>query len=68
MAVDLISLLVFIIIIGILFWAVRQLAGAFNVPQPIVTVIYVLLVIICVLWLLQAFGLSAHLPALRIAR
>ena len=65
---DLISLLLLIIVIGLIFWAVRALAGAFSVPQPIVTVIYVLLVIICVLWLLQAFGLSTHVPPLRLNR
>ena len=65
---DLISLLVFIIIIGIVFWAVRALAGAFSVPQPIVTVIYVLLVVVFVLYLLQAFGMTAHVPPLRLNR
>lgn len=53
-----ISLLVFLIIIGCLFWAVRALAGAFGIPAPVVTVIQVVLVLIAVLWLLQGFGLT----------
>jgi hypothetical protein len=52
-----ISLLVFLIIIGLLFWAVRALSAAFSIPAPISTVIQVVLVVICVLWLLQMFGL-----------
>ena len=63
---DLISLLVFLIIIGVIFWAVRQLAGAFGIPAPIVTVIYVVLVLICVLYLLQVLGLYSGGPTLRV--
>lgn len=53
---DLMSLLVFIIVIGLIFWAVRTLSGAFGIPAPIVSVIYVVLVIFCVMYLLQALG------------
>jgi len=63
---DLISLLVFLIIIGLGFWAVRAIAGAFSIPQPIVTVIYVILVIFCVLFLLQALGLTSGGPLLKL--
>lgn len=34
----LISLLIFLIIVGLVWWAVRALAGAFGIPAPIVTV------------------------------
>ena len=63
---SIVSLLVVLIIIGLLFWAVRAIAAAFGVPAPIVTVIYVLLVLIVVLWLLQAFGLLSGMQPLRI--
>ena len=52
----LIGLLVFLIIIGVIFWAVRTLAGAFGIPPPIVTVIYVILVVIVLITLLQLLG------------
>lgn len=52
-----IGLLVFLIILGVLFWAVRALSVAFGIPAPVVTVIYVLLVVIALLWVLSAFGL-----------
>lgn len=53
---SLLSLLIVLIIIGVLFWAVRALSAAFGIPQPIVTVIYVLLVVFVLIWLLQSLG------------
>jgi hypothetical protein len=50
---DILSLVVFLIIIGLCFWAVNTLSGAFGIPSPVVTVIQVILVIIIVLYLLQ---------------
>lgn len=61
---DLIGLLVFLIIIGLAFWAVRTLSGAFGIPAPIVTVIYVVLVIFVVVYLLQI--LQGGGPVLRL--
>lgn len=63
---DLISLLVFVLIIGLVFWAVNMLAGAFGIPSPIVTVIHVVLVVIVVLYLLQTLGLWSGGPSLRL--
>lgn len=60
---DLISLIVFLIVIGLAFWIVRTLSGAFGIPAPIVTVIYVVLVVIVVLYLLQILGAG---PTLRL--
>jgi hypothetical protein len=59
------GLLVALILIGLLFLAVRTIAAAFGIPQPIVAVIYVVLVILVVVWLLQALGLGG-LPNLRL--
>ena len=58
---NLIGLLVALIIIGVVFWAVRAICAAFSIPPPIVTVIYVLLVIIVLVWVLNAFGLIGGL-------
>jgi phage shock protein PspC (stress-responsive transcriptional regulator) len=43
-----------------------MLSGAFGIPAPIVTVIYVVLVVFIVLYLLQALGLYAGGPSLRL--
>jgi hypothetical protein len=58
---DIFSLLALLIIVGLAFWAVKALSGAFGIPPPIVTVIQVILVVIVVLFLLRAFGLGTNL-------
>jgi uncharacterized membrane protein (DUF2068 family) len=63
---DLVSLLVFLIVIGLVFWAVRTIAGAFAIPASIVTVVHVALVIYAVLWLLESVGLWSGGPSLRL--
>ena len=54
----LISLLVVLILVGLAFWAVRELSGSFGIPAPIVKVIQVLLVVLVVLWILRAVGVG----------
>jgi uncharacterized membrane protein (DUF2068 family) len=63
---DIVSLLVFLIVIGLAFWAVRTIAGAFVVPAAIVTLVHVALVIYAVLWLLESLGLWNGGPSLRL--
>lgn len=63
---DLISLVVVIVVLGLIYWAAHTLAAAFGLPGIIVTLIDVVLVIVFVLYLLQFFGLMAgRVPALR---
>lgn len=54
---SILSLLVFLIVVALIFWAVRAIAAALEIPSPIVQVIYVLLVVLVILYLLQALGL-----------
>lgn len=64
---NLISLLVFLIVIGIAFWAVRAISGAMAIPAPIVVVIQVILVVFALIWLLDATGLmGGNMPGFRI--
>lgn len=49
----LIQLLIGLVVIGLMFWAVSALSGAFGIPAPIVTVIQVVLVIVVVIWLIS---------------
>jgi len=63
---DPIALLVIVIIIGLVFWALGAIAGAFSIPSPIVVVIQVILVMFVVLYLLRAFGLISGGPILRL--
>lgn len=61
---NLLSLIVALIVIGLVFWVIRTLSGAFGIPPPIVTVIYVLFVVLVVFWLLQTTGLLRGGPIL----
>lgn len=63
---SLIGLLVFAIVVGLVWWAVRTLGSAFGVPPPVLAVIYVILVVVCVLYLLQSFGLVNAGPIIRL--
>ena len=53
----LLTLLVALIIIGLVYWCVHAIAGAFGIPAPIVAVLDVVLVIVFILFLLNLFGL-----------
>ncbi len=59
---SIISLVVFLIVIGCVFWAVKALSGAFGIPAPIVVVIQVIVVLIAVVWLLQMVGFVGGTP------
>lgn len=48
----LLSLLVTLIVICLVFWAIRAILTAFGIGDPIATVVYVLMVLFVVLWLL----------------
>jgi hypothetical protein len=63
---SIVSLIVFLVLVGVLFWVVRTLSATFGVPAQVTQVLYVLLVIVAVLYLLQGFGLIEGSPPLRI--
>lgn len=58
-----IQLIVALILIGLAFWAVRTLGPALKIPEPIQTIILVLMVVVVALYLLRVFGVwSGTLP------
>ncbi len=63
---SLIGLLVALILLGLAFWVVKTLSGAFGLPPQIVTVLHVVLVVFVVLWLLSAFGLMSGGPVIHL--
>jgi choline-glycine betaine transporter len=65
MELSLIGILLALIIIGVVFWAARALIAAFGIPQPIATVIYVILVLVALFWILSQLGVG---PGIRITR
>jgi len=63
MEIPLLSILIGLIVICLIFWAVRMICGAFSIGEPITTVIYVVLVVFVILWLVSLFGYG---PSIRI--
>ena len=64
---SIIGLVVVLIVICLVYWAVHRIAGAFGIPDQILVIFDVLLVVIFVLWLLQAFGVL-NVGSVRIGR
>lgn len=52
---SLVGMLLALIVVCLIFWAVRALLAAFAVGEPISTVVMVLLVVIVIIWLVGAF-------------
>lgn len=57
-----IDLLVLVIVLILLFWAIRTLAAAFGLPSQLVAVLNVVLTVLGVLWIMRIFGLALNLP------
>ncbi len=51
-----IQILIALIVIGLVFWVVRTLVPVLGIPEPIGTVLMVVLVVLVVLWLLSFLG------------
>jgi hypothetical protein len=57
----LLGVLLLIIVVGVVLWAARALMAAFSIGEPIQTVIWVLLVIVILIVVLNAFGVNTGL-------
>lgn len=53
---NLIALLIVVLIFCVVVWAARALMAAFGIGDPIATVVYVILVIIALIFLVNALG------------
>lgn len=63
---SLIGLLILLIVFCVVVWAARAILTAFNVGEPISTVIWVLIVLIAVFALLGQFGILGSGPIVRL--
>lgn len=59
-----ISLIGVLIVAIIVLWAIGKLLPLLSLPEPIGTVVYVIVIVAVVLWLVQALGLWSG-PLLR---
>ena len=54
----LISVVIYLIVAGLIWWAVTTILGIIPVPEPIKTVIMVLVVLCLCIYLLNVFGIA----------
>lgn len=62
---DLVSLIVALVVLGIVMWLVNTQLGQFM-AAPFLQIINVIVVIVVVLWILQVFGLWSGLSNVRV--
>jgi hypothetical protein len=53
---SLITLIVIVLLVGLLFWALRFALAQMSVPQPVSTIILIVLALVVVLILLRQYG------------
>lgn len=53
---SILTILFALILVGVLFWGVRAISGAFGIPPQIVVVVQVILVVLCLIWIMSALG------------
>lgn len=63
---SLIGLLIVLIIVCVVYWAIRQILAAFSIGPPIATVVQVVFVLLVVLWIVGQLGLVNTGPVLRL--
>jgi len=67
MVETLIQLVVYLVIAGLIWWAVSTIINVIPLPEPIKTVINVIMiVIICLIVLYALLGVLGHVPRLSI--
>lgn len=61
----LISVIVLLVVLGLVWWAATTILGVIPLPEPIKTVVNVLLIVVLCLIVIYALMPLIHLPALR---
>jgi hypothetical protein len=64
-ALNPIALLLWLVVLCVVVWAARSIMAAFGLPQPIQTLIYVVIVLFVVLLIVQMLG-GLGSPSLRV--
>lgn len=62
----LISLIVYLLIVGLIWWAVTTILGVIPIPEPIKTVIRVLMIVVLCLIVIYALLPLAHISVPRL--
>ena len=63
MVATLISIVIYLIFAGLVYWAVTTVIGVIPLPEPIRTVVNVILVVVlCLIFLYALLPLVQHIP------
>lgn len=65
---SLIGLLILLLVMCVIIWAARALLAAFSIGEPIATVVWVVIVLICVFAFVNETGLLGGVGNLRLGR
>lgn len=65
---SLVALVVWVIILCVVYWCIKQIMTAFEVPAQIQVVVMVLFVLLVVLWLASQIGLISGGPVIHLGR
>ena len=65
MVETLISIIILLIVVGLVWWAVTTILGVIPLPEPIKTVINVLMIVVLCLIVIYALVPLIHIPRLR---
>jgi hypothetical protein len=60
---SIIAILLTVLVVCVLLWVVQRLLAAFSVGEPVATVVYVVVVLICLFYVLGQFGFG---PGIRL--
>lgn len=59
------SLIVTLIIVAVVLWGASRILGVIDMPEPVRTILWVLLVVFVILWLMQSLFGTPVLPRWR---
>ncbi len=65
---SLLGLLVLLLVLCAIIWAARALLSAFSIGEPISTVVWVIIVLICVFAFANEAGVLGNVGSLRLGR
>ncbi len=65
---SLIGLLILLLVFCVIIWAARALLSAFSIGEPIATVVWVVIVLICVFALVNEAGVLGNVGTFRLGR
>lgn len=55
---DILQLIIYLLLVGLLIYVVQLVLGMLALPSPIKTIILIIIAVVVVIWLLSRFGVG----------